>query len=38
MEPPASVPSRHARTSAVDEPMNTAKGLLLFPLMATVAI
>ncbi len=37
IDPPAKAPNRLARTSAKDEPTKTATGLLLLPLMATVA-
>ena len=37
IEPPARAPIRLARTSAEDEPINTARGLFEDPLIATVA-
>ncbi|KGG35043.1 hypothetical protein EV11_1445 [Prochlorococcus sp. SS52] len=38
IEPPKATPRKLAKTSALDEPINTANGLLLVPLIAKVAI
>ena len=37
IEPPANAPTKLANTRAVDEPKNTAKGLLDVPLIVKVA-
>ena len=37
MEPPVKAPSKLAKTSAVEEPKNTANGLFEVPLMVNVA-
>ena len=37
IEPPANAPNKHADTRAVEEPKNTANGLLEVPLIVNVA-
>ena len=37
IEPPANAPTKLAKTRAVEEPKNTAKGLLEVPLIVKVA-